>query len=1201
MGWCLMKNLFLIVLVLCFIPSALADSDMFYVGTGNDDWHVHSETGADYDDALLYVAANNMFIPNIDSIGYADINTSGIPDNSTVSSATLYWDEDSYPATRNTGKTYKVWIEGPEGYELLSEFTFTSASVRSYELTEQQESYINKNGKTHFRWTVSDPGSLKSRAFYLKSYETSQSNAPRLNITYGSYQEINEKDSSKFVDDQAFLISDEDWRDVLSLVPVSTWTDESGAVTKYPVLTYHSENDTSFDIDSVIHFMQLYAPSEVILVNDISQDVLDVLGSDSGTSQSVIQQDPNSYFGPGLNSSQLVNLSSDDYISYWDNYESLVIVDYDGYEEGLMGSVYASYYNMPILFLDNSNLNASKSYIDGKDIFVIGDLDSSVSEYINDSAVLKEEFTKDELLFEYIGLVNPEDIILVNSVDVLNYTSKEFPTDKSDSNVSELFGMHSIASSFLAAGDHRIILDVADANVSWAPMDYGCSNDNLVFFYSQSFLVDEFIKDSYYNLFGNLTPNSLFIISSPRGIIDSIFSSCYDEDESEAKRDAKDAFYGLDPNNLFVSSSSPSPLFSGPISVSDDYSYILVKNTTSVSSPGMEMRYYQIDKNSDNITLDNISFDLGDHSRTISEFDFVVDNDENMHILVSDYNDTFDQVNYFKINGSNGETIFGPKIVSRESIDLSSNHIAVDLDSNDDFHVVWTDKYNSTDSLYRVFYSKFNGTTGGALINSTLVSSLTSTTWAKNPKIDIDYSGDAHIAWHENQLYTGKYNSIFYSKLNGSGGEIIIDSYLFDFTTYLPSNKLESPEIVVDTEKNVFVSWIRQEASTREILYSKFNESMLLEINRSLVSNEGYYASEHGTYDLDIDSEDNLHFVWSDEYYGFEVVYSKFNGSDGSSIIENEIVFDDNSVSYNPQLVNDGNDNFLFWADAFEGPFFNFYSKLNNVNGTALNLVKIHPFDYFVMPTGRAYGMTISDVSSYLMRDLYYADIMEEIHGEEYFGLSIASDLQFGLPGDDDTIHNAQYLKNITSLGRYNASCYTCGTDYYNCTENNNYMNGCSVATGPAPANFDEYRKLHFLTFADHGWRGGWMETLSSYPWHDNYLPLFDLTYSFGMACSTGNFWQDHEQFTFAPTLLRRGVMSYFGAVGIAEYNSIKNCELGAIKRQTSNNMSAGLLNIKLWHDHDCGRFDGITSYADRFILYGDPSLVPDLKNIDWS
>ena len=59
-----------------------------------------------------------------------------------------------------------------------------------------------------------------------------------------------------------FIVSDKNWRDIMSLVPVSMWND-SGRLEKYPVLFYHEE-ESGFDADSVMFFLQQYNPKQVV-------------------------------------------------------------------------------------------------------------------------------------------------------------------------------------------------------------------------------------------------------------------------------------------------------------------------------------------------------------------------------------------------------------------------------------------------------------------------------------------------------------------------------------------------------------------------------------------------------------------------------------------------------------------------------------------------------------------------------------------------------------------------------------------------------------------------------------------------------------------------------------------------------------------------------------------------------------------------
>ena len=71
----------------------------------------------------------------------------------------------------------------------------------------------------------------------------------------GLFSSDNFKDLSKYEEGQVFLVSDEDWKSVLTLVPAAIWTNQNNSIVKYPVLIYHKEVN-NFDIDSIYHFVK---------------------------------------------------------------------------------------------------------------------------------------------------------------------------------------------------------------------------------------------------------------------------------------------------------------------------------------------------------------------------------------------------------------------------------------------------------------------------------------------------------------------------------------------------------------------------------------------------------------------------------------------------------------------------------------------------------------------------------------------------------------------------------------------------------------------------------------------------------------------------------------------------------------------------------------------------------------------------------
>jgi len=92
----------------------------------------------------------------------------------------------------------------------------------------------------------------------------------------------NKKDLSKYSDKSVFIVSDENWQDVLSLLPVAMW--EKGMETEcnalkfawtgekcvYPLLVYHREGEGKetdpYDADSITYFLEQYAADNAIVV-----------------------------------------------------------------------------------------------------------------------------------------------------------------------------------------------------------------------------------------------------------------------------------------------------------------------------------------------------------------------------------------------------------------------------------------------------------------------------------------------------------------------------------------------------------------------------------------------------------------------------------------------------------------------------------------------------------------------------------------------------------------------------------------------------------------------------------------------------------------------------------------------------------------------------------------------------------------------
>jgi hypothetical protein len=234
-----------------------------------------------------------------------------------------------------------------------------------------------------------------------------------------------------------FIVSDKNWQDVLSLIPVAIWSN----FYKYPLLIFHQEN-SAFDADSIIYFLQQYQPEKVFLVGDTPSELDKLLIASPG-------------LGAGLSSNQISRIYPKDYISFWKTFDSLTVVDYNNYETGLMASVASSHSNFPIIFINSNNLANYKGMIDGRSVYIVDNVETSVKDYINSKA-------KSVTTLSLYDLQNfnsfTDKVILVNPNDLNIKVTESFKPEKSSSYISELYGKTSLAAPILAAAKNELII-----------------------------------------------------------------------------------------------------------------------------------------------------------------------------------------------------------------------------------------------------------------------------------------------------------------------------------------------------------------------------------------------------------------------------------------------------------------------------------------------------------------------------------------------------------------------------------------------------------------------------------------------------------------------------------------------------------------------------------------------------------------------
>ncbi len=339
----------------------------------------------------------------------------------------------------------------------------------------------------------------------------------------------NDKFTSKYTS-QAFIVSDKEWRDVLGLVPVAMWM-KGSTLNKYPVLFYHEE-DSGFDMDSTIFFLEQYHPKDIILVGDTPEELdnhLMAMGYDPRIEFSTVPPTATATVGraiginldrgiedtatpqlldtgadeiirtdsldkgiedtttpPLLDTSadEIIRIDPEDYHKYWENFYDVVVCQ-DDYQHGLLASMYAAYINAPLLF----DGHTSHINLVGKNIITVGSTGFSGSEH----------YTLEQLERKLLEMYPTDKIMLANPHDIYSYVGpieeRRFRPKITRDDMYKLYEKTSLSAPFLAVGKNELLLTTplieADA-------------------------VDSFLETKITNL--RINPKYLTIMASPRVI-----------------------------------------------------------------------------------------------------------------------------------------------------------------------------------------------------------------------------------------------------------------------------------------------------------------------------------------------------------------------------------------------------------------------------------------------------------------------------------------------------------------------------------------------------------------------------------------------------------------------------------------------------------------------------------------------------------
>lgn len=198
--------------------------------------------------------------------------------------------------------------------------------------------------------------------------------------------------------DYVFLIRDNDRtneEDILRLIPVTTWYDIDG-FHQIPYYVYYvNKSNDPLGWEKVKEVMDKYGKKKAYVFDDQP-----MAGICSGTCTYV--WDGETY---------TINIFDIDavYFDFWDYYEYVVLVDPDEKDDHLIASLFAAFYNSPLMFVDGTNLDDDyKEDIRNNEsgtpltvrVYTIPkfvDFDDFVKKFITDSSLDYKSYSGDDL------------------------------------------------------------------------------------------------------------------------------------------------------------------------------------------------------------------------------------------------------------------------------------------------------------------------------------------------------------------------------------------------------------------------------------------------------------------------------------------------------------------------------------------------------------------------------------------------------------------------------------------------------------------------------------------------------------------------------------------------------------------------------------------------------------------------------------
>ncbi|MDD4304804.1 MAG: prepilin-type N-terminal cleavage/methylation domain-containing protein [Patescibacteria group bacterium] len=295
---------------------------------------------------------------------------------------------------------------------------------------------------------------------------------------------------------------------------------------------------------------------------------------------------------------------------------------------------------------------------------------------------------------------------------------------------------------------------------------------------------------------------------------------------------------------------------------SGEFSYIVWEDYRSASSSIYMQKYNNLGEKQWISGDKKISNDEDQKSPSITE-----DIDGNFYITWNKLSN--DEDAYLTKIDNNGNILWGPKVI-QTSIQ-TSNQISTKIKSlnhSTSTVVSWVDDINSG---YDIYIQKYSIDGNKEWINNIRVNTnpINDSTNQYNQNISIDSNDDIYIVWTDDR--NGNLD-IYAQKFDTNGNALWANDKKINNDVGVASQY--SPNINIDSNDDIYIVWTDDRNGNLDIYAQKFdtNGNALWDPN-DLRVNINLEQSPQTNATLDIDDENNIHIVWTDDRNGNLDIY----------------------------------------------------------------------------------------------------------------------------------------------------------------------------------------------------------------------------------------------------------------------------------------------------------------------------------------